>query len=138
MTHPKSQIDQRPLCVPGSVKAERRSKYLLARTIIIRHLSKHLPASAPSVHVHVFSSISGPDFQEYLDSHPVHFVMSHDGALPAIGSVQKETHLGKVGKSILRGNIWAFNKLGMNVALVNRLEFRDSKVGATRKYLGSH
>lgn len=49
--------------------------------------------------------------------------MSHDGAATA-----KNASSSREAKNILRGMIWFFNYLQLNVALINRIEFRDSKV----------
>lgn len=49
--------------------------------------------------------------------------MSHDGAATA-----KKPNSSKKAKTILRGMVWFFNCQKLNVALINRIEFRDSKV----------
>lgn len=133
--HSKSSSDHQPLCVRPGVDDTRRSKHLLARTIIIRHLLIHLTDTAPTVQVNIFPSLSSQEFRKYLDIEPLHFVMSHDGAMPTIGKVIQESKWDGSARMILRSNIWYFNDLGLNVALINRIEFRDSKVKRLRRML---
>lgn len=115
-----------------------RSRYLLARSIIKRHLAVHLPDSNLNLAVNVFPSLNSPEFQDYLRISPIHFVMTHDGSQRSITSVpvtktldtdenpvNDDDHWTKI---LLRGMIWAFNTHKLNVALINRIEFRDSKV----------
>ena len=115
-----------------------RSRYLLARSIIKRHLAVHLPDSNLNLAVNVFPSLNSPEFQDYLRISPIHFVMTHDGSQRSITSVpvtktldtdetpvNDDDHWTKI---LLRGMIWAFNIHKLNVALINRIEFRDSKV----------
>jgi ATP-dependent RNA helicase DDX60 len=120
-------IEHRELCVPAGVLKGRRSKFLMTRTIIIRHLALNLPPSL-GVHIHDFTSLHSKDFRRFLEASPIHFIMAHDGALPATGDVCKELNVDGRAKVLLRGNIWRINKLGLSVALINRVEFRDSKV----------
>jgi hypothetical protein len=119
-------IEHRELCVPAGVLKSRRSKFLLARTIIVRHLALNLPPLL-GVNIHVFPSLHSKDFRLFLAASPVHFVMAHDGALPT-SDVGKEFDIDGREKALLRGNIWRMSELGLSVALVNRVEFRDSKV----------
>jgi len=120
------------------VSGTHRSRYLLARSIIKRHLAVHLPDSNLNLAVNVFPSLNSPEFQDYLRISPIHFVMTHDGSQRSITSVpvtktldtdenpvNDDDHWTKI---LLRGMIWAFNTHKLNVALINRIEFRDSKV----------
>jgi hypothetical protein len=54
--------------------------------------------------------------------------MIHDGALPMVGKAEEEHALDRRAKVLLRGIIWWFNTNKLNVSLLNRIEFRDSKV----------
>jgi hypothetical protein len=125
------------LCIPpGELSAKHSARYLLARAVIKRHLTLHLPSSCPNVEVHTFSSIRSDAFHEYLQESPVHFVMVHDGSahetnIPTNGEDDKDV-LPRIkdrrAKTLLRAIIWYFNTHGLNVALINQVEFRDSKV----------
>ncbi|PQE07733.1 DEAD DEAH box helicase protein [Rutstroemia sp. NJR-2017a BVV2] len=66
----------------------------------------------------IFSSLDSEEFQDYLRTTPIHFVMAHDGTATT----------NKLVKVVLRGMIWFFNTHKLNVALINRIEFRDTKV----------
>ncbi|QSZ32856.1 hypothetical protein DSL72_002436 [Monilinia vaccinii-corymbosi] len=115
--------ENRQLCVPPGVKSSHRGRYLLARTAIRQHLHHRLPLSHPDIVINTFPSLESQEFSSYLHVTPINFVMSHDGAATA-----KNPHSSKEAKHILRGMIWSFNCLKLNVALINRIEFRDSKV----------
>jgi hypothetical protein len=131
-------VENAELCIPPGTPGTHRSRYLLARSIIKRHLAVHLPDSHLALAVNVFSSLKCPEFREYLRISPIHFVMTHDGSqrsitsVPAKKAVDNETasvdDKDQCTKILLRGMIWAFNTHKLNVALINRIEFRDSKV----------
>jgi ATP-dependent RNA helicase DDX60 len=126
------------ICMPPGTPGTHRSRYLLARSIIKRHLAVHLPDAHPNLHVNVFSSLKCAEFQEYLRLCPIHFVMAHDGSPKSITSTPAGDPLDtdtppadddeKWTKTLLRGIIRRFNVRRLNVALINRIEFRDSKV----------
>jgi hypothetical protein len=131
-------LENAELCIPPRTPSTHRARYLLTRSIIKRHLAVHLPHSHPNFAVNVFPSLKSPEFQEYLRLTPIHFVMTHDGSQRSITcapeanpldaeiqSVDDENHRTKI---LLRGMIWSFNIHKLNVALINRIEFRDSKV----------
>ena len=110
------------------------SKEPLIREILIRHLQMNLRDAHPNIKIQVFSSIQSDSFIHYLASTGAYFLMCHDGA--AITSsrqsngespVDRQCH-GRLG---FRFMIYEFIRLGYNVALVNGLEFRDSKVITT-------
>ncbi|TGO55436.1 hypothetical protein BCON_0092g00190 [Botryotinia convoluta] len=115
--------ENRQLCVPPGVKSTHRARYILARTAIRQHLHHKLPLSHPEIVVNTFPSLESKEFSSYLHATPIHFVMSHDGAATA-----KQPRSSKEEKIILRGVIWFFNSHKLNIALINRTEFRDSKV----------
>ncbi|KAE8449822.1 hypothetical protein EG329_007299 [Mollisiaceae sp. DMI_Dod_QoI] len=128
------------LCVPIGKSEAQRTRYLLARAVIKRHLMLHLSGSHPSVVVKNFPSLNGPEFQEYLHETPIHFVMTHDGSgqestftvEQAEGeeaiTIREMKEDEKYSKKLFRGMIWWFNTHKLNAALINQIEFRDSKV----------
>lgn len=139
--------ENRLLCVPDDIPVQQRFKYLLARSFIVRHLQQHQDVTG--VQLHVFPSILSEEFTNYVHMTPIHFFMYHDGASPTTTSGKQEVHpmsadmhlttdgvsghpsviSSKDAKELLRANIWAIQTcLRLNVALVNRAEFRDSKV----------
>lgn len=124
----------RALCVPPSAKLSTLSKYYFARAAIIRHLQSHLPRSHPGITVHLFRSYTCSDFKQYLLKSAPYFIMAHDGAKSA-------TRMGKhtmedegtspvitAWRTSLRRMILSFIACGFNVALLNGLEWRDTKV----------
>jgi hypothetical protein len=101
----------------------------LARAVIKHHLSLRLPEACPGVEVNVFPSLDSSEFDEYLHETPLHFVMMHDGSSRSKrvgGDKFKEEE--DCAKILLRGAIWWWNSNRLNVSLINRIEFRDSKV----------
>jgi hypothetical protein len=81
------------------------------------------------VEVNVFPALASKEFAEYLHDTPVHFVMMHDGSSRSKSiteAVSKEDE--DLVKILLRGAIWWWNTHRLNVSLINRIEFRDSKV----------
>ncbi|KAG0652619.1 putative helicase [Hyphodiscus hymeniophilus] len=114
------------LCIPPGSLPKHRCRYLLARAAIKSHLTIHLPEALPSVAVNSFPSLESAEFKDYLHVSPVHFVMAHDGANKNTDTVISESD--KCAKVLLRGMIWYFNIHKLNVALINQIEFRDSKV----------
>ncbi|KUJ17972.1 P-loop containing nucleoside triphosphate hydrolase protein [Mollisia scopiformis] len=127
------------LCVPLGKSDAQRARYLLARAVIKRHLMIRLPKSHPSVLVKSFPSLHSSEFSEYLQDSPIHFVMTHDGSSKesrfAVETPEgEEQELRRIPKDekytkrLFRGIIWWFNTHKLNVALINRIEFRDSKV----------
>lgn len=124
----EAPLENRELCVPPGADKDQRHRYSLARSVVIRHLLVHLPESCPDVHVEIFPSLTSDEFHKYLDGAPVHFVMAHDGALSTTSTAATESAAEQRSKILLRNNIWWFNSHRLNVALINRIEFRDSKV----------
>ena len=124
----------RSLCVPPSAKEENACKYYLARAAIIRHLQANLRQSHPDIAVKVFSSYDSAEFTEYLSASGPYFVMMHDGAqlekrkgkhIDTSSAMEKSPTAQRVG---LRQMILNFIGRMYNVALVNGLEWRDTKV----------
>lgn len=103
------------LCIPNKVAQNDAAKYLLARTAIFRHLQAHMQNSTERLRT--FDSIDCDEFKQYLNETGMYFVMCHDGAQHKRGII-----------SSLRTKIITFISRGYNVALVNGLEWRDTKV----------
>lgn len=128
------------LCIPRGTSASNSNKYTLARAAIIRHLSVHLRKSRPSIELHVFQSLNDTKFLHYLNASGVYFVMCHDGANPIPASqdpsilVKSEAERTRIEnqetsrKVAFRAMIcWLINQ-GYNAALINGLEWADTKV----------
>jgi hypothetical protein len=111
--------DHEQFCVPASASPENRSKYLLARVALIRHLKQNLPSTTPKILIKNFSSVDCQSFTDYLDSQGVYFVMCHDGSTQS-----------KAQQAGFRWMIHWFIEHGYNAALINSLEFLDTKVMA--------
>jgi hypothetical protein len=90
-------------------------------------LTLRLPAAQPNVLVNTFTSLESEEFKEYLHITPVHFVMVHDGSSRSTKTAENSEDE-RLAKILLRGMIWWWNTHLLNVALINRIEFRDSKV----------
>ncbi|KAL8826730.1 MAG: hypothetical protein Q9170_007294, partial [Blastenia crenularia] len=130
----------RNLCIPRATPSIKREKYLLARAVIIRHLSVLLPDLHSTIKVLNFESALDKAFQDYLVASGAYFIMTHDGANPVpadkdpripdsqdldldvIEAVESQR------KAIFRSTIFLFLDQGYNVALVDGLEFLDTKV----------
>lgn len=136
----------RELCVPHSVSADNREKYLLARAAIIRHLRANLKSSHPDIEIHVFPSVRSDEFAQYMKATDLYFIMCHDGAssgisrrgliqgknLDAFEDEDHETHEIELRvKTMFRLLIFWFMERGYNAALVNGLEWLDTKVVTT-------
>ena len=132
--------NHKDFCIPRGVPAFDRPKYLLARAAIQRHLEINLRESHPYLEIHSFTSEQDTAFRDYLKSTGVYFVMCHDGANPGPLSTNPSTSGVKEGESLridaqetsrkiaFRSMIcWLINE-GYNVALINGLEWADTKV----------
>lgn len=115
------------LCVPSGVPIAYRPRYLLARQVILLHLTAQPLKAYPNVQFNTFSSLESEGFSAYLRATPIHFIMSHDGATIS-GKSSKTTKEDNLDKVWLRSIIWFFNIRKLNVALVNSIELRDSKI----------
>jgi hypothetical protein len=103
----------------------------------------NLEQSHPSIKVETFTSVWDEAFQKYLISTGVYFFMCHDGAAPSFmptnmdSSKQRGERLTSViktqeasRKKRFRAMIYLLMKRGYNIALINGLEFVDTKVSA--------
>lgn len=133
----------RELCVPPFVSDSNRDKYLLAREAIIRHLRANLKSVHPDIEVHLFPSVRSTSFAKYVATTDLYFIMCHDGATDRslrkrnilakdLNALDDEDHDGVEAelraKVMFRLLIYWFMERGYNAALVNGLEWRDTKV----------
>lgn len=123
----------RGLCLPSTVREKDAGKYYLARAVIMRHLEVNLRKSHPVIQVKRFATLESEEFQKYLQATSPYFVMMHDGA-QAIDRRSKfisqdagDAQPGANRVQLRKGILWFIVK-GYNVALVNGLEWRDTKV----------
>jgi hypothetical protein len=126
--------DHKTICIPPNATIH-RNKYLLARAAIIRHLEQNLPESNGQVSVRKFPTVLSSEFVEYLQETGMYFVMLHDGAHTYNkqgGEVEEKQ--ARNAKTHLRFLVHWLIQQGYNVALMNDLEFVDTKV---RDILGS-
>lgn len=121
-------LENAELCVPPGISAAHRSRYLLARNVIKNHLTLRLPTTQPHVLINTFTLLESDEFKEYLHVTPVHFVMMHDGSSRSTKTSDGTPNYEQVAKVLFRGMVWFWNNHRLNVALVNQIEFRDSKV----------
>ena len=112
---------------------------MLARSVVRRHLKANLRKTQPSVRIENFQSPLDSHFQGYLETTGIYFVMCHDGANPtplskevlAVGQNARITDIKAKEsrrKSIFRSFINKLINRGYNVALINGVEFSDTKV----------
>lgn len=136
----------RELCIPHFASDDVTEKYLLARSAIIRHLRTNLKLVHPEIEVNVFTSVTSDAFAEYLATTDLYFVMIHDGAEPGVSrkrnilsknlnALEDEDHDDEEGglrtKIAFRQLIYWFMEQGISSALMNGLEWRDTKVVTT-------
>ena len=138
--------DHKDLCVPRGVTTLGRSKYLLARAAIHRHLSINLQGTHANIGVYSFATEQDDSFRDYLKTSGVYFVMCHDGANPLPLSTdtsdkfslrpteeeQAEIEAHEISRRIVfrRMICWLIHE-SYNVALINGLEWADTKVVRT-------
>ncbi|ORX92235.1 DEAD/DEAH box helicase-like protein [Clohesyomyces aquaticus] len=138
--------DHSELCVPHSASDASREKYLLARTAIIRHLSVNLKLVHPDTELHSFPSVRSKAFANYLETTDIYFIMCHDGASSSalrkrnilakhLNALEDEDHEALENelrtKTTFRLLISWFVERGYNAALVNGLEWLDTKIITT-------
>ncbi|USW51870.1 Putative helicase, P-loop containing nucleoside triphosphate hydrolase [Septoria linicola] len=123
----------RSLCLPPLASKEVSSRYYLARAAIIRHLQSNIAKVHPDIRINVFQSWDSPGFVNYLEATSPYFLMAHDGARAVDRKSKKneddiEPPSPKSHRVALRQMILSFVGRGYNVALVNGLEWRDTKI----------
>ncbi|KAL8797979.1 MAG: hypothetical protein Q9182_007056 [Xanthomendoza sp. 2 TL-2023] len=128
------------LCIPRATPSILRPKYLLTRAILIRHLHVHLPTSNPTVKLYTFASARDPAFRGYLSASGAYFIMTHDGANPTPLDKDPRFHehkdldVERVGSEelrrrlVFRASIFSFIIQGYNIALIDGLEWKDTKI----------
>lgn len=106
------------------------TKYKLTRAAIIRHLKVNLATAFPEIKVSVFPSMHDTAFTDYLHNSGMYFIMAHDAAIPMhdVDKTALKQQDVKHHQTVLRKMIITFIKHGYNVALINGLEWRDTKV----------
>lgn len=118
------------LCIPPTAKPQDAPKYFLARAAIIRHLRTNVVNANPGIAVNTFASHESPAFEKYLKATSPYFLMAHDGSAPTKhGDVNRDVE-SIDQRLVLRDTIVHFIKRGYNVALINGIEIRDTKVMA--------
>lgn len=115
------------LCIPPGTPDAKAPLYLFARSITIRHLKAHLPCSHPSIRLQIFDSVYDVQFDTYLETSGAYFFLCHDGASSAIEHRLQKKHAFST-KVLYRSMIYSLMKRGYNVALINGLEWMDTKV----------
>lgn len=121
----------RQMCLPPKVAAKNAARYFLARAAVIRHLMTSVQKAHPDLLVDVFPSWNSPAFTEYLTKVSPYFLMAHDGADAAdrkSNFMDDDASPATADRVALRHMILSFMSRGFNVALVNGLECRDTKV----------
>ena len=132
--------DHESLCVPPKTASHTTSKLLLARAAVKRHLEANVAElTLPSIELHTFRSTSDEAFARYLFTTGVYFVMCHDGAFNNStqtlstsdhrmnGSAPRD-EFETSRKARFRGMILLLLSWGYNIALINGLEWHDTKV----------
>jgi superfamily II RNA helicase len=134
------------LCVPQDASPAVSEKYLLARATIIRHLQANLRPVHPDIEVKVFPSTTSEAFDQYLSVTDIYFILCHDGA--SMKDVRKRAILQKDLESLnsessslekrheqykasLRTLIYSMMQRGYSAALINGLEYQDTKAIAS-------
>ena len=120
------------LSVPPNASAIEQQKYLLARAAIIRHLENNLMIDSADDMIYQFPSVLSPEFRAFLQNQGMYFIMCHDGAdssLKRNGSTETPKSESLQDHVIANRTIISFfMRQGYNVALVNGLEWQDTKV----------
>ena len=124
----------RELCIPPHIAKEDYSKLLLTRAAIIRHLRTNVAKGHPELKVDVFESYEVDAFKSYMKTTGPYFIMTHDGAAPVDRKAKHMTEDSlpaakpSIQRVALREQVLFFIEGGYNVALINGLEWRDTKV----------
>lgn len=108
------------------------AKYSLARDIIYHHLENSVQNQFPELVVKTFESISSPEFQEHIHSVGVYFAMCHNGVVRNEDSDGSDDEDEAKEAEITQGKwlrvIQQFMSYDFNVAMINEIEWRDTKV----------
>lgn len=112
------RLENRELPARAATQDIHQCKYRLAREVIYQHLKIQVQARFPDLLVRRFTSVAAREFKEYVQTYSVYFVMCHNGVLQGKEELLDETLL-------MICNMMA---LGLDVAVMNEIEWRDSKV----------
>lgn len=138
--------EHQDLCVPQNVSPAINEKYLLARAAIIRHLRINLQNANSDIDINTFPAISSESFQQYLQKTDLYFVLCHDGASfkdqrgriamqKGLNTLQDEDDTScerqQRYRSSFRTLIYSMMQQGYSTALINGLEWQDTKVITT-------
>ena len=108
------------------------AKYALARDIISQHLTIN-----SNVQLDDFEGPRDPAFIRHLELSGAYFLMAHDGSNSHHTSPNADTHdQARLKRARLRQAIVSCLGSGHAVALINGVEFRDTKV--SDKHLSPH
>ncbi|CAI7648061.1 unnamed protein product [Penicillium glandicola] len=144
------------LCIPKGVHRDLHARYLLAREAIIQHLVSVRVQPSQFFQALRFDSFQSDEFKAHLISSGAYLFMCHDGAFSEhdkddtasdIDSSDSESDSdsdhengdykgsfvdkrGEISRFKLRAMVYWFVVHGYNLALINTLEFRDTKVMA--------
>jgi hypothetical protein len=143
------------LCIPSHAQTKDLAKYRLARAAIVRHLRHNIQHTHPALRVKRFSSVRAAAFERYLEASGVYFILCHDGAQTSHKSTQAarpgdrgsaedgsatKNENNRLKRIVARGMIYWFLTREYNVASIDGLEWRDTKVrpriGDTSSELG--
>jgi ATP-dependent RNA helicase DDX60 len=72
--------DHAHLCIPNGIHEDLRPRYLLAREVIIQHLSQSIGQVSPLIEIKVFNNYHSEEFRDHLANSGAYFFMCHDGA----------------------------------------------------------
>lgn len=110
-------------------------RWLLAREAIIRHLQSLKGDAGETVR---FSGMTDAGFLTWLDTRKPMFIMAADGDDIEVDSEEASLECSKSGQSAkdweMKLMLWRFMQVGegMNIAILNQVEFVDSKVLVSR------
>ncbi|OJD33892.1 dead deah box helicase [Diplodia corticola] len=114
--------DRDHLCIPPHANQAEKAKYRLARAVVVRHLQANLARDASPIKLFTFPSPDSHSFRTALAANAYMFVMMNDGAADPCQC----THHAQ-SKHELRLAICLLVTCGYSVALINGLEWRDTK-----------
>lgn len=136
------------ICIPDDTSKNDEIKYILARIAIIRHLEAHLPAQCPAIRISKYPSYLDDAFRDYLTTSGAYFFMCHDGAsisrkkiwtppakdgqTTSVVEQNEEGVASRAKRAACRSMIHNFMQNGYSVALINGLQWRDTKVRSQR------
>ncbi|KAI5803830.1 hypothetical protein EDC01DRAFT_472866 [Geopyxis carbonaria] len=135
--------DHAKVCVPPTAADEDTTKYALSRGVLKRHLLNVDAARKERDEdtVYVFQSVTDAAFDEYLERKRPYFFMCHngddwqdlensdddvDGEVTEVRA--SEVTEGKASEAEMKAMTRRFMMKGYNVALINHVEFLDSKI----------